>query len=496
MNLFKQIILYILLVVESFGNTTLPIIDLRMDECYWAGGANGITGDVEDSSPNLLHGTSRYRANNELNNNKICRAGHFGNIYTDRNLSDAITYPNESIDELNISKDAPFSFTVWVYRENVDNWMAGVIRSSDGLWSDGWGLVHRLNGGKNIEFFVGDYNTYATVNLNSTQWTHIAGTYDGATIRLYKNGKAVNKTTAQPNYVAGSLPISIGDDAKPTSADDDRWQGDLDELKVWNRLLSATEIKDIYDFENAGLNYDGTTRVCQPCNGADIKAGVWEAISIPSDTRTVPLSVGDIFSDDMNGTIGTDWVIYKRAFSDTNNSSSYVPLALTDTIEFGVGYWLASKSDVRWDIDPITTVDYNSTDTGCMGLTCVEIDLRSVTLDDSVDDLLGTGPYRYTLNSFTGLTQPIDWADCRFIVTDLNGTNKEVLTPSQADTIGYLSKQIWTYSPSEVGANNNGYTVCDDTSPGGCKLLPFEAFWLEMHGSTKNKIIKLLIPKD
>lgn len=476
------------------GICVAPQIDLRMDECFWVGGANGITGDVEDSSPNLLHGTSRYKASNELNNNKICRGGHFGNTYGNRNLSDAITYPNESIDESNIAKSVPFSFSIWVYRNNVDKWMTGVIRSSNSDWQDGWGLVHYSGSRSKIDFFVGRFNVYARTSLSTNTWTHLAGTYDGTTIRLYKNGTLASSRT-QYSYVAGNLPLSVGDDAIALSYDD-RWEGELDELKVWNRLLSANEIKSIYDFENIGLNYDGSTRQCRPCNGTYIKANTWEAISLPAELRDTTVTVDDIFSDDMNGSLYSNWILYKRAYSSVDNSSSYVALGLSDKLEFGVGYWLASKSDVFWDIDGTTNTDYNSTDTACLASSCVEIDLATVTLNHNIESVGTSGPYRYTLNSFTALTRPVDWADCRFIITDLNGNNKEILTPSQADTLGYINKQIWLYNPNNIGANSNGYTVCDDTSPGGCKLLPFDAFWLEMHGATKNKIIKLLIPKE
>ena len=36
----------------------------------------------------------------------------------------------------------------------------------------------------------------------------------------------------------------------------------------------------------------------------------------------------------------------------------------------------------------------------------------------------------------------------------------------------------------------------DDTTPGGCKLVPYKGFWVELHGKTKGKSISVLIPKE
>jgi len=89
---------------------------------------------------------------------------------------------------------------------------------------------------------------------------------------------------------------------------------------------------------------------------------------------------------------------------------------------------------------------------------------------------------------------PVDWADCRIMITDVNGTT--AYTPSGADTAGYADKQVWQYNPGVGGADANGYTTCDDVTPGGCKLEPYKGFWVILHGKTKGTTVKLLIPKE
>lgn len=473
-------------------------VEFRMDECYWLGGANGVDNDVKDSSGFHLDAQSRNRADNTASNFKICRAGDFNNTYTDKAQSDAVFYPNGSADELNIGKDQPFSISAWVYRhDGGDKWMAAVIKVSDDSWTDGWGLEHSNASGNNIDFFVGDYGTYARTTLSVDTWTHVIGTYDGSDIRIYKNG-VLQDTTAQNSYSPGTLAVSIGDDISGSSIDD-RWQGNIDEVKIWNRALSDTEVQDIYNNENAGLNYDGTARTCDSCNGAPIAANTWELIGIPADDRTAPLTVNDVFGDDMVGTLGTDWIIYKRSYDAVTNDSSYTSLALADTLEFGKGYWLGSKHDARWDVDGTTAVDYNSSYNGTAACTsptgkCVDIPLVSVNKNFGAPDFDpddGTGAFRNNMTGFIGIRQPVNWADCRLIFDD-NGT---VYTPSDANASGLANKQIWLYDPTDGNANSNGYVTCTDTSPGGCKLVPFKGLWIQMNGTTKGHSVTLVVPE-
>ncbi len=179
---------YLILINPSQPIESGLSVNFKMDECYWLGGANGVTNDVKDSSGNGLDAQSRNKADNIDANAKICRAGGFVNTYPDPNESDAVYYPNETVEEKNIGKNAPFTVSAWVNRSADNKWMAAVIKVSDDSWTDGWGLEHMDGSGSNIDFFVGDYNTYARASLAADTWTHVVGTYDGTNIRIYTNG--------------------------------------------------------------------------------------------------------------------------------------------------------------------------------------------------------------------------------------------------------------------------------------------------------------------
>jgi hypothetical protein len=71
-------------------------------------------------------------------------------------------------------------------------------------------------------------------------WTHIAATYDGTTLRLFVNG--VQTST---KAVTGSIKTSTGAlrFGGNTSWSDEWFSGLIDEVRLYNRALTAAEIQ-------------------------------------------------------------------------------------------------------------------------------------------------------------------------------------------------------------------------------------------------------------
>lgn len=68
-------------------------------------------------------------------------------------------------------------------------------------------------------------------------WSHLAATYDGATLRLYVNGAQVSQTAATGTLRADANQLRIGNHWNHYFA------GQIDEVRVYNRALSATEVQ-------------------------------------------------------------------------------------------------------------------------------------------------------------------------------------------------------------------------------------------------------------
>jgi hypothetical protein len=70
-------------------------------------------------------------------------------------------------------------------------------------------------------------------------WSHLAGTYDGATLRLYVNGALVGSQAFTGSIVTSTGALRIGGNA----VWGEYFQGRLDDIRIYNRALGLAEIQ-------------------------------------------------------------------------------------------------------------------------------------------------------------------------------------------------------------------------------------------------------------
>jgi len=73
-------------------------------------------------------------------------------------------------------------------------------------------------------------------------WTHLAVTYDGTTLRLYVNGVLRNSVAAAGGITASTAPLRIGGNTVFSVPGTEYFAGLIDEVRIYNRALSAAEI--------------------------------------------------------------------------------------------------------------------------------------------------------------------------------------------------------------------------------------------------------------
>ena len=84
--------------------------------------------------------------------------------------------------------------------------------------------------------------TYSLPPTNA--WTHVAATWDGATMTIYTNGQPVASQPATGAITGTSDPLTIG--TKNTSGvSGDFFNGQLDEVRLYNRALGLAEINTV-----------------------------------------------------------------------------------------------------------------------------------------------------------------------------------------------------------------------------------------------------------
>ena len=134
------------------------------------------------------------------------------------------------------------------------------VKGGNGCCTGSYGLYTGAAGG--LEFYVASSATTYVVSPDAGtgvwdgRWHNVIGTFDGSTVRLYVDGKQVGSGTPD------SAPIQYG---LPTSNDfvigNYPWcpglgfAGDIDEVKVFDRALSPTEIGLAYLVSNLLPNY-------------------------------------------------------------------------------------------------------------------------------------------------------------------------------------------------------------------------------------------------
>jgi len=84
------------------------------------------------------------------------------------------------------------------------------------------------------------------------QWTHVAFTYDGANMNLYADGFLISTQPASGNIANDSPEFAIGGRAVDPFGRTFRFPGEIDEVEVFNRALSASEIQALYAAGTAG----------------------------------------------------------------------------------------------------------------------------------------------------------------------------------------------------------------------------------------------------
>lgn len=131
----------------------------------------------------------------------------------------------------------------WVEaQENTNNRIVDHSTAGD---DDGWLFDLYL---AKLRLLVGPVSIDSQGQFPTGKLTHVAGTFDGTTFRLFVDGEKENeKIVAQTAIPSPSLPVRVGGGSGGSA----RWKGVLDEVSVYARALSPNEVKEIYQ---AGAN--------------------------------------------------------------------------------------------------------------------------------------------------------------------------------------------------------------------------------------------------
>jgi hypothetical protein len=78
-----------------------------------------------------------------------------------------------------------------------------------------------------------------TTRVPPNAWTHLAVTYDGSALHLYVNGTLVNTRARSGEIATSNGVLRIGG----TAIREQFFSGRIDEVRIYNRALTAAEIQ-------------------------------------------------------------------------------------------------------------------------------------------------------------------------------------------------------------------------------------------------------------
>jgi len=194
-----------------------------------------------------------------LVNGPVWAGGHSGTALSFDGTDDYVSVPNDpSLNPAQITVAAWIKADAWT----AESWRGSILAKDQQGPDSGW--VLRCGNGGILSFVVsiGGWrwaDTNPLMSLNT--WTHVAGTYDGTTLRAYINGEERASTSYSGAITASTVPLGMG---ASTGWAGRLFDGMIDEAAVFNRALSGPEIQDLYQTGFAGLVFEWTPQVPPP----------------------------------------------------------------------------------------------------------------------------------------------------------------------------------------------------------------------------------------
>lgn len=95
-----------------------------------------------------------------------------------------------------------------------------------------------------------NYSSQATLqNFIPKEWTHVVGTYDGNELKMYINGTLADTKIFIEPITGFSAPLVLGY-FKDANNNDLYWNGIIDELYIYHRILTEEDINMLYKLNN------------------------------------------------------------------------------------------------------------------------------------------------------------------------------------------------------------------------------------------------------
>lgn len=163
----------------------------------------------------------------------------------------------------------PITIAGWGYLDGTIDDYATIASREDGTTIDQHYHISINSRGEVPAFWIktmdGIWLLQGPKAVTRQTWVHIAGTYDGATARLYVDGQQVATQAMTGRFPKDTTPFILGGNGNGAGNANvtERFPGVIDEIMLYRRALSATEIMQLHDgalFESPFPDQDAGAR--------------------------------------------------------------------------------------------------------------------------------------------------------------------------------------------------------------------------------------------
>ena len=134
----------------------------------------------------------------------------------------------------------------WIYPLIIDTAHRRIVIKSHTGWNEPYYMYSLWVNSSGLGFGISDGSTRhwkCKGSLSSNVWIHVAGTYDGSIMKWYINGVEVGTENVSITIGTNNQDIWLGKALGANTA----FKGLIDEVAIYNRALSAKEIRNHYE---------------------------------------------------------------------------------------------------------------------------------------------------------------------------------------------------------------------------------------------------------
>jgi choline-sulfatase len=144
----------------------------------------------------------------------------------------------------NIVNPSATNFTVvaWVKLDVSAGSNSQIILQQEGTTGRSW-LYRRSSDGK-LATFLGNVATLSSGTITTGSWYHVAVVNNGGAVQLYFNGQPDGSASRTLESATGNM--RVGRHKTPDTVNEE-WDGIIDQVRIYNRALTAAEVLGLYD---------------------------------------------------------------------------------------------------------------------------------------------------------------------------------------------------------------------------------------------------------